>query len=189
MKILIWLEACAQQRPLAWRIFLDFVTLVWRSEVSNATCQTILQCSVKPPIQRAMSTTVNALPPGAETVSIGGFNLFAGPFWRLAPDGEIRRFAFVVAEKHMNGSGNLHGGVLMTFSDVAMSQTARAANGARPCNTVSLNCDFIGPGRLGDVVEARVRVTRQTRTMIFLSADIVVGERVLGVATGLWKLA
>ena len=89
----------------------------------------------------------------------------------------------------MNSSGSLHGGVLMTFADIAMSQTSRAATGAESCSTVSLSCDFIGPGKLGDVLEARVRVTRRTRTMVFLSAEIVCGERMLGTATGLWKIA
>jgi len=46
----------------------------------------------------------------------------------------------------------------------------------------------VGPGKLGDVIESRVRVTRKTRTMIFLSADIVAGDRVIGIATGLWKI-
>jgi uncharacterized protein (TIGR00369 family) len=136
-----------------------------------------------------MTNASNALPQGAENISIGGFNLYAGPVWRLPAEGNVRRYALVVADKHMNGSGSLHGGVLMTFADIAMSQTSRAASGAQSCNTVALSCDFIAPGKLGDVIEARVRVTRQTRTMIFLSADIVAGERVLGSATGLWKIA
>ena len=88
----------------------------------------------------------------------------------------------------MNSSGSLHGGVLMSFADIAMSQAARAASGSQSCSTISLTCDFVGPGKLGDVAEARVRVTRQTRTLIFLTAEFVVGERVLGVATGLWKI-
>lgn len=136
-----------------------------------------------------MTHASNGLPPDAETVSRGGFNLYAGPFWRLRADGDVRRFAFIVADKHMNGSGSLHGGVLMTFADVAMSQTARAVSGAQSCSTVALSCDFVGPGKLGDLIEAHVRVTRQTRTMIFLSADIVSSGRALGVATGLWKIA
>jgi uncharacterized protein (TIGR00369 family) len=135
-----------------------------------------------------MTNAPHALPPDAENVSKGGFNLHAGPFCRLPVSGDNHRFAFVVAAKHMNGSGSLHGGVLMTFADVAMSQAARAASGAQSCSTISLTFDFIGPGKLGDVIEARVRVTRQTRTMIFLSAHIVAGERVLGAATGLWKI-
>jgi len=134
-----------------------------------------------------MTDVPQTLPADAESISRGGFNAFAGPFWRLAPDGQIRRFALLVEPKHMNGSGSLHGGVLMTFADIAMSQVARMAADAPACNTVSLTCDFVGPGELGDVVEARVRLTRRTRTMVFLSADIVVGERVLAVATGLWK--
>ncbi len=126
------------------------------------------------------------LPPGAQNISRGGFNLYAGPFWRL-PDG-THRFALHVAQKHMNSSGSLHGGVLMTFADIAMSQTSRAVSGASTCTTVSLTCDFTGPGKLGDVIIANVRVTRQTRTMVFLAAELVCGERTLGVATGLWKI-
>ncbi|HEY0107260.1 MAG TPA: PaaI family thioesterase [Rhizomicrobium sp.] len=136
-----------------------------------------------------MSERPEGLPPEAESVSRGGFNLHAGPVWRLAPDGAVRRFALAVADKHMNGSGSVHGGLLMTFADVAMSQAARAVSGAPACSTVSLTCDFVGPAKLGEILEARVRVTRLTRTMVFLSADIAVGTRPVAVATGLWKIA
>src|SRR6185312_8789943 len=134
-----------------------------------------------------MSDTHASLPPGAENISRGGFNAYAGPFWRLADEGGAKRYALLVEQKHMNRSGSLHGGVLMTFADIAMSQTSRAVSGAPTCSTVSLSCDFTGPGKLGDVIIARVRVTRQTRTMVFLSAELVCGERKLGVITGLWK--
>ena len=135
-----------------------------------------------------MTKPPHALPPGAENIARGGYNLDAGPVWRLPPEGDVRRFALVVAEKHMNGSRSLHGGVLMTLADIAMSQTARAASGARSCSTVALTCDFVGPGKLGDVIEARVHVTHQTRTMIFLSAELVCGDRPVAAATGLWKI-
>jgi len=135
-----------------------------------------------------MSDALTTLPPEAENISLGGFNQHAGPIWRLPADGEVRRFALVVAEKHMNGSGSIHGGMLMMFADTSMSQTSRAASGARQCSTVSLTCDFVGPGKLGEILESRVRVTRQTRTMVFLGADIVCGDRVVAVATGLWKI-
>ena len=136
-----------------------------------------------------MTTLPPGLPEGAENISRGGFNHYVGPIWRLPADGDVRRFALVVADKHMNGSGSLHGGMLMTFADISMSQTSRAVSGAPSCSTVSLTCDFVGPGKLGDILESRVRVTRQTRTMVFLSADIVCGDRVVAVATGLWRIA
>jgi uncharacterized protein (TIGR00369 family) len=136
-----------------------------------------------------MTDASNGLPPDAENISRGGFNRYAGPIWRIAPEGEVRRFALPVADKHLNIAGSVHGGMLMTFADISMSQTSRAVSGAESCSTVSLTCDFVGPGRLGDILECRVRVTRQTRTMVFLSANIVVGDRVVAVASGLWKIA
>src|SRR5262249_37407827 len=125
------------------------------------------------------------LPPGAECISTTGFNLFAGPFYRLSatPDGMVARYCFVVEAKHMNGAGSVHGGLLMTFADVAMSRTARTVAGVDRCNTVSLTADFIGPGRLGELIEATVRVTRKTRTLVFQSADIAAGARTVLVAT------
>jgi len=136
-----------------------------------------------------MSDVLTELPPEAENVSRGGFNAHAGPVWRLAPDGGVQRFALAVEQKHMNGSGNVHGGLLMAFADIAMAQATRSVTGAGGSNTVALTCDFVGPAKLGEILEARVRITRKTRTMVFLSADIVVGDRAVAVATGLWKVA
>ena len=135
-----------------------------------------------------MSNVPDNLPPGSENLSRGGFNLHAGPIYRMPDDGPLRRFALPVVEKHMNGGGSVHGGLLMTFADIAMSATTRAVTGASGANTISLTCDFVGPAKLGETLECRVRVTRQTRTMVFLSADVVVGERPVAVATGLWKI-
>jgi acyl-coenzyme A thioesterase PaaI-like protein len=53
---------------------------------------------------------------------------------------------------------------------------------------VALTCDFLAPGRLGEVIESRIRVTRRTRTMVFLSAEVAAGERLLLVASGVWKI-
>lgn len=135
-----------------------------------------------------MNNTATRLPEGAEDISSGGFNLFAGPFYRLSDDGEIRRFAFIALEKHMNAGGTVHGGLLMTFADIAMSRTSRLATGARSCATVALNCDFAGAGKLGDLIEVRVKVTRKTRTLVFLTGEIFSGERALMTAVGLWRI-
>jgi len=132
-----------------------------------------------------------ALPPGAVEGPASGFNRHVGPIYNLpdAEDGALKRFAFAVAEKHMNAAGSVHGGMLMGFMDVAMSRSARAVSGAPRCSTVSLSCDFAGPGRLGDLIEAQVRVVRATRTMVFLVGELRAGGRVLLTANGLWKIA
>jgi acyl-coenzyme A thioesterase PaaI-like protein len=135
-------------------------------------------------------TVIRRLPDGAVSISTSGFNLYAGPFYRVSVNsgGSGTRYGFIAEKKHMNGSGNIHGGLLMTFADVAMSRTARTVAGVESCNTVSLTADFIGPGKLGDLIEAIVRVTRRTRTLVFQSADVVADDRLLMVATGLWKI-
>ena len=131
------------------------------------------------------------LPEGAELASTGGFNQYIGPLYRLPgqEDVAVGRFAFVAAEKHMNAAGSVHGGMLMSFLDVAMSRTSRLTTGALRCSTVSLTTDFVGSGRLGDIIEARIRITRRTRTMVFLSGELTAGDRTLMTATGLWKVS
>jgi len=135
-------------------------------------------------------STVSVLPPDAEEISRGGFNRFVGPFYKLAdPEpGGAWRYVFVAAARHMNAAGSVHGGMLMTFMDVAMSRTTRLAAGAKSLSTVSLSCDFVGPGRLGDLIEARVRVVRATRSFVFMSGEVVARGRPLMNAAGLWKI-
>lgn len=125
----------------------------------------------------------------AEEITAVGYNGHIGPLYRLvASSPDEHRFAFTAAAKHMNAAGAVHGGMLMSFIDVAMSHTARAASGAKVLSTIALNCDFVSPGRLGDRIEARVRVSRATRSVVFLSGELVVGDRRLLVATGQWKV-
>jgi len=141
-------------------------------------------------LPEAMSQSPMSLPEGAEELPMAGFNQEIGPFYRLPNDGDgdAKRFAFVVAERHMNAAGSVHGGMLMAFTDMAMSQTARAGTPATGSNTITLNCDFVGPARLHDVIEARARVTRRARTVVFLSAELFANDRLILVANGLWKV-
>ncbi|MBV8800010.1 MAG: PaaI family thioesterase [Alphaproteobacteria bacterium] len=128
------------------------------------------------------------IPADAEEISLGGFNKFVGPLYRL-PDEEGRAlYVFQIGPKHMNAAGTVHGGMLMAFADVAMSRTARLVTGAGTCSTVSLVCDFLRPGRLGEVVEARVRVTRKARTLVFLAAELCGETDLLLTASGTWKI-
>ena len=133
--------------------------------------------------------TMTELPPGAEDISFSGFNRFIGPLYRL-PDGAARerRYCFIVSEKHMNASGSVHGGMLMAFLDISMSRTSRLETDASTCSTISLTCDFLAPGRLGDVIESHVRISRRSRTMVFMAAEARAGDRLLITAQGVWKV-
>ncbi len=96
------------------------------------------------------------------------FEDLSGPFYlRDEPDG-TRRCAFKVETKHLNGSGNLHGGCLMTFADFALFMIAHEALEGVESVTVSLNGEFVGPAGLGDLVECAGEVVRAGRSMVFI---------------------
>jgi uncharacterized protein (TIGR00369 family) len=124
-----------------------------------------------------------------EEISLVGFNRHIGPIFLLAPEDDgTQRFVFTAREIHMNAAGTVHGGMLMSFMDVAMSKTARGASATSRLSTIALSCDFVSPARLGERIEARVHIRRRARSVVFLSGELVAEERTLLIGTGLWKV-
>jgi len=124
---------------------------------------------------------------GWEMVNNTAFGELVGPIWRRE-DGDRLRFGFVVAPKHLNRSGNLHGGMLMTLADQAMALTGRKATGNKRHATIELNIQFVDAVRLGDFVEAQAEVVRATRSLVFMQAKMFVGTRVVVTTNGIWKI-
>jgi len=116
-----------------------------------------------------------------------GFIGLVGPLWEQ-PCGEGTRYAFLAEPKHHNRRGVVQGGMLMTFADRAMGMTAWHANGRRPQATVQLDVHFVDAVQIGEFVEARCEIVRRTRSLAFMRATLVVGERVVATASGLWKV-
>ena len=123
---------------------------------------------------------------GWEAYSDDGFIGLVGPFWHKF-EGETPRFTFQVEPKHHNRRNVLQGGMLMTFADRSMGVTCWYANGKRPQATVHLDVHFVDAVQIGEWVEAHCKVVRRTRSLIFMSAELMVGDRVVGTANGVWK--
>src|ERR1035438_2525456 len=81
-------------------------------------------------------------------------------------DGQIR-CAFRVEKKHLNGSGNVHGGAFMSFADYCLFAIASPVLQG-PAVTVSFGCEFLDAAREGELVEGSVEITRAGGSMIFL---------------------
>ena len=125
---------------------------------------------------------------GWEPYTDEGFIGLVGPFWSKKQRGcETPQFAFQAAKKHHNRRGVVQGGMLMTFADRSLGMTAWYANDKKPQATVHLDVHFIDAVQIGDFVEARCRVVRRTRSLIFMSGEFVVGERTVATANGVWK--
>ena len=76
----------------------------------------------------------------------------------------------------------------MTFADRAMGRTCWYANERQPQVTVQFDMHFIAAVKLGEFVEARCTVVRRTRALVFMTAELMVGERVVATAKGIWKM-
>ncbi|HEX4409315.1 MAG TPA: PaaI family thioesterase [Xanthobacteraceae bacterium] len=113
-----------------------------------------------------------------------GFGDRAGPLWHKGD----ALYGFLAEQKHLNFNNVVHGGMMTTLADQAMGMTAMRANGHKPHATIELNIQFIGAVRLGEFAEAHCEVVRATRSIIFMRATTLVGTRVVGTATGIWKI-
>jgi acyl-coenzyme A thioesterase PaaI-like protein len=123
---------------------------------------------------------------GWEKYDADGFIGLVGPFW-MKPDGDSYRYAFLADPKHHNRRGVVQGGMLMTFADRSMGMTSWYANGKKPQATVHLDVHFVAAVQIGEFVEAKCRVVRRTRSLIFMSGELSVGDRIVATANGVWK--
>ena len=130
-----------------------------------------------------------AAPAGFEAQDLHDpFEAHMGPlFERVNADG-TRISAFVADERHLNAEGIVHEGMMMTFADAFLGGAAWRGSGGKPCVTMSLQASFLGEARLGDVVECRTKVEKQTRSVMFVSASFTVAGEPVMTATSLWKV-
>ena len=116
----------------------------------------------------------------------GGFDRLVGPLWRrVSPGGWT--CAFVAEPRHANRRGVVHGGMLVTFADHALGMNVSVAVGGQPCATATLNTDFVGAVRAGDLVECDAEVTRVSNALVFVRGRLFVGDRTVMTAAGIWK--
>jgi len=130
----------------------------------------------------------NTIPEGFEPFpSIGGFIDLVGSYYYGGRDGDTLHYGFLATEDHGNSNGVVHGGALMTFADTAMgSAVYRTVKG--PCATISMNSEFIAGAQPGDWIEATVVITKITRTLAFVRAELVSGGETVLNTSGIWKI-
>ena len=123
---------------------------------------------------------------GWEVYRDEGFIGLVGPFWTRR-SGDSHQYAFLAEPKHHNRRGIVQGGMLMTFADRALGMTCWYANERQPQATAQLDMHFIDAVQIGEFVEAKCRVVRRTRSLVFMSGELVVGTRLVATANGVWK--
>ena len=122
-----------------------------------------------------------------QTELIDPFEVFVGPVYETGAKG-ARRFAFVVDKRHVNLRGVLHGGMYMTFADLALGQAAWDACDHASVVTLNMQSQFLRAATLGDVVEVQPVVARQTRSIIFIRGDFRVEAETVYSCASVWKI-
>lgn len=87
-------------------------------------------------------------------------------------DGSGVLSAIETAKRHANGLGFLHGGFLMAFVDVAMFATIRHLLATQAAVTLQCSTDFLGAGNVGQVLEGRGRIVKETGKLIWVSGTL-----------------
>ena len=103
---------------------------------------------------------------------------------------DINNFVFstVVKEIHLNSGKIAHGGFLSTIADTGMGTAAHVVAGNRRCVTISLDVEFISAAFINQVLEGRVKNQKKTRSLIFITCEILNSEETVVTASGVWKI-
>ena len=124
---------------------------------------------------------------GWEIVDTTGFLHLIGPLWQRSVD-TAHEFALITEDKHHNRRGLVQGGVIMTFADRTCGITARLVSAKPHLATVQMDTHFVEAGKIGEILISRPHVVRATRSLIFITTEITVEDRVIAMASGVFKI-
>jgi uncharacterized protein (TIGR00369 family) len=97
-------------------------------------------------------------------------------------------YALLAEARHTNPAGLVHGGMLSTLADDALSAIAWEANQRKPCFTIALDVRFLAPARPGELIVARGRLLRQTAALAFMEGTLSVGDAEIATASAILRI-
>ena len=116
------------------------------------------------------------------------FNATAGPYWMRREEDQTA-VGLLTEDGHGNGHvGTVHGGVLMTFADIALGLGVVDAARTRDCVTLQIQMQFAATAPIGSFLTCRPELVRRTSQIVFVRGLIMAGDRTIASADGMWKL-
>ena len=97
-------------------------------------------------------------------------------------------FSIKILENFLNTGGIAHGGFIATIADTGMGNAAHIVAGNKRCVTINLDIKFISAGKLNEKLIGKVKVLKRTKTLVFISSEIFVNEKIIATASGTWKI-
>jgi len=97
-------------------------------------------------------------------------------------------FKTIINENHLNAAGITHGGFIAAVVDAGAGTAAHRAANQNPCVTVSLELKFISAIKLGQELLGKTKIQKKTKSMIFLTCELSVANKIVATASGVWKI-
>ena len=97
-------------------------------------------------------------------------------------------FKTTIKENHLNAAGITHGGFISALVDAGAGTAAHRVAEKNPCVTISLELKFISPVRLGQELIGKTKIQKKTKSMVFLTCEMFVDNRIVATASGVWKI-
>jgi uncharacterized protein (TIGR00369 family) len=117
----------------------------------------------------------------------GAFTNHNGPIFHRPTTDPALELAMYVLPRHTNRLGVLHGGMLSSFLDVLLGGAVSHVTGQIGM-TVHLSVDFLRMARKGEWLKGEGRMTHATQHVAFAEGRVFAGPRLVGRATGVFKL-
>jgi len=97
-------------------------------------------------------------------------------------------FKTIITENHLNAAGIVHGGFVSAVVDAGAGTAAHRTAGSNPCVTISLELKFISAVYLGQELIGKTKIQKKTKSMIFLTCELKVSNKIVATASGVWKI-
>ena len=117
-----------------------------------------------------------------------GYSKHVGGLKGKKIDSALFEYETEVKEMHLNTAGMAHGGFLTFIADTGMGNAAHQVAGNKRCVTISLEMKFISAAALGQKLTGKVKIQKKTKTLVFVTCQIINSQNVVATASGVWKI-
>ena len=97
-------------------------------------------------------------------------------------------FKTKIKKNHLNRVGITHGGFIAALVDSGVGTAAHRVADGSPCVTISLELKFISMVKLGQELVGKTKIQKKTKSMVFLTCELTVANKIVATASGVWKI-
>jgi acyl-CoA thioesterase len=94
-----------------------------------------------------------------------------------------------ITRDHLNIGGSVHGGIISSLCDIALSAAATSLfiDGAERVVTMNMSVSFLKPGKLGEKLKAYGEVIKKGSTILYIEGGVLNSKGdLIAKATGNW---